>query len=545
MDQTIYYVCKYTPVELLAGLGYQTERLDPMPASFACAEACSHPNLCGFGKAVLEEVLQKDIKRLFLVDCCDVCRRIYDVLKEKGDMEFLYLMGLPHKNGKAETNILTQELRKIKTGKEFDEVKALKEWEKNAVPDHRQYPPASYITLSGAHGGTLLKTMLEEHIALPVVDETCTGERKLEGSRDLWNLNEYAGSLLNQKSPCMRMQFRKNASVTDAAGIILHTVKFCDYYGFQYHNLREKKDRKLLKIETDCSMQSKGQIATRLDAFAETLGQKPRRKVLNEFRNVAGIDSGSSSTDVVILDRDLHIVASSILPTGAGAASGAEKALEEALDQAGIQKNDLDRIVTTGYGRDTIGISDKAITEITCHAKGAFFLDPDVRTIIDIGGQDSKVICVDETGTVINFVMNDKCAAGTGRFLEMMARTMQMSLEEMSRRGLKWKNDVTISSMCTVFAESEVVSLIAENAMPEDIIHGLNESVAGKTMSLVRRAGGKPAYMITGGVASNMGVVEGLEKKLGERIYVSDCAQLCGVLGAALIAAENIGRDYE
>ena len=195
--------------------------------------------------------------------------------------------------------------------------------------------------------------------------------------------------------------------------------------------------------------------------------------------------------------------------------------------------------MTTGYGRDTIGISDKAITEITCHAKGAFFLNPDVRTIIDIGGQDSKVICVDEGGTVTNFVMNDKCAAGTGRFLEMMARTMQMSLDEMSRRGLKWKNDVTISSMCTVFAESEVVSLIAENTMPEDIIHGLNESVAGKTMSLVKRAGGKPAYMITGGVAANMGVVKALEKKLGERVFVSDYSQLCGALGAALLAADN------
>ena len=159
--------------------------------------------------------------------------------------------------------------------------------------------------------------------------------------------------------------------------------------------------------------------------------------------------------------------------------------------------------------------------------------------MIDIGGQDSKVIRLDENGAVTNFVMNDKCAAGTGRFLEMMARTMEMSMEEMSRKGLDWKQDVQISSMCTVFAESEVVSLIARNRDPADIIHGLNQSIAGRTAALVKRVGGEPGYMMTGGVARNRGVVEVLEKKLGEKIVVSEYAQRAGAIGAALFARES------
>ena len=251
-----------------------------------------------------------------------------------------------------------------------------------------------------------------------------------------------------------------------------------------------------------------------------------------------GIDSGSTSTDVAILDKDKNLVAGVILPTGAGAAAGADRALEAALEQAGLTKEDIAATVTTGYGRSAIQLGDKSITEITCHARGAFFLDPSVRTIIDIGGQDSKVIRIDDQGNVVNFVMNDKCAAGTGRFLELMARTLELSMDEMSTAGLDWKEEITISSMCTVFAESEVVSLIAQNKRQADIIHGLNQSVASKTCALCRRIGGEPNYMMTGGVSKNKGVVEAIQKQLGVRLVISDRAQLNGALGAALFALE-------
>ena len=343
MDNTIYCVCKYTPMEIFAGFDLPVERLDPAPANFECAESCTHPNLCGYGKALIEEVAKRDIRRLILVDCCDVCRRIYDVFRQQGNMEFLFLLSLPHTNNAASVALLERDLKRLQ--------------------------------------GELSK-----------------------------------------------------------------------------------------------------------------------------------LTGGSFDPD---------------------------KALAAALKAANLTLEDIDVVVTTGYGRETIGLSDASATEITCHAKGAHFLFPQARTVIDIGGQDSKVIRIDERGNVVNFVMNDKCAAGTGRFLDMMAKTLELTLPEMSELGLAWKNEVTISSMCTVFAESEVVSLVADNTAPEDIIHGLNASVAGKTASLVKRLGGEPAYIMTGGVAQNKGVVKELSDKLEAEVHVPQEAQLCGAIGAALLAFEE------
>ena len=159
---------------------------------------------------------------------------------------------------------------------------------------------------------------------------------------------------------------------------------------------------------------------------------------------------------------------------------------------------------------------------------------------MDIGGQDSKVICLDGAGNVSNFVMNDKCAAGTGRFLELMARTLELELDEMAELGLSWERELTISSMCTVFAESEVVSLIADNHAAADIVHGLNQSVAAKTAALASRAGAKGPYMMTGGVARNRGVVKALEERLGAPLWTAPDPDLCGALGAALFALDSV-----
>ena len=346
--------------------------------------------------------------------------------------------------------------------------------------------------------------------------------------------------------PCMRMMDNTGRKQLyndeNLKGIIYHTVKFCDFYSFEYADIKQHAALPLLKIESDYTVQSSGQLLTRLEAFAESIAPEQmegkERKMGKGF--VAGIDSGSTSTDVVILDKDKKIVTGIILPTGAGAAIGAERALEQALHSAKLAREDIDALVTTGYGRTAIQSGDKSITEITCHARGAHYLDPDVRTVIDIGGQDSKVIRLDETGSVVNFVMNDKCAAGTGRFLEMMARTMEMSLDQMSVTGLHYKEDITISSMCTVFAESEVVSLIAQNKAPDDIVHGLNKAVAAKTAALAKRVGGEEKYMMTGGVSKNQGLVQTLEEKLHTKLVISEKAQLCGALGAALFAADMI-----
>ena len=235
---------------------------------------------------------------------------------------------------------------------------------------------------------------------LRVCNDTCVHDRSVllsaeEGEEDMDALmGSYAKALLEQ-IPCMRMtdvtgrESLRNSK--DLVGIIYHTVKFCDYYGFEYSKLRKNCGVPLLKLESDYTAQSSGQLRTRLEAFAESLSpetavdKKGRGQVKRGY--FVGIDSGSTSTDVAILDQDKHLVAQVILPTGAGAAAGAERAMEAALAQAGLNVGDITATVTTGYGRSAIQLGDKSITEITCHAKGAFFLDPTVRTIIDIGGQ--------------------------------------------------------------------------------------------------------------------------------------------------------------
>ena len=557
MNKT-YYVCKYTPVELLTALGGKCEILNEMPEGFERAEQITHPNICGFGKAVLEEVLAGNIKELVLVNCCDTIRSVYDILEDSGQMDFLYMIDMLHCDIECSRERTAMQLKALASayasykGTTFDKTAFLKAFQ----PKERTQEP--HLAVLGARMGQELFEMTSKSMPLPVVNETCVynrsvGENLPSEDMDFDALMEwYAGELLHQ-IPCMRMmdhagrkQLYQDPSLK---GIIYHTVKFCDFYSFEYADIKGHTDVPLLKIESDFTLQSSGQLSTRLEAFAEsiqpdTLEQtiegdtKGEKKMGKGY--FAGIDSGSTSTDVVILNKEHEIVTSIILPTGAGAAIGADRALAEALKQADLQREDIDALVTTGYGRTAIKSGDKSITEITCHARGAHFLNPEVRTVIDIGGQDSKVIRLDENGAVANFVMNDKCAAGTGRFLEMMARTMEMSLDQMSECGLEFKEDITISSMCTVFAESEVVSLIAQNKATDDIVHGLNKAVAVKTAALTRRVGGEEKFMMTGGVSKNKGLVKTLEEKLGTKLVISDKAQLCGALGAALFAVDMV-----
>ena len=545
-----HYICKYTPVELLRAFGGEVAILNHMPDNFDLSDQVSHPNLCGFGKALLEACMEGQVKELVLVNCCDTIRSAYDVLLESGKLDFIFMLDMLHNTDACSRERTRNELLRLAKaygaykGTAFDEAKFF------AAFEERPRPSEDYISVLGARVGDELFQMMERSMPMPVRNDTCVNNRSVaapeETGMDFDVLMEwYAAALLGQL-PCMRM--------TDTAGrkqlvndphlkaVIYHTVKFCDYYGFEYSHLRRELTQPMLKLESDYTVQSSGQLLTRLEAFAESMSPavqtSERKKKMNGKGLYVGIDSGSTSTDVVILNEEQEIVSQVILPTGAGAAAGADRALEEALRQANLTREDLTAIVTTGYGRTAIQSVDKSITEITCHARGAFFLNPNVRTIIDIGGQDSKVIRIDDTGNVTNFVMNDKCAAGTGRFLELMARTLELSLEQMSEMGLTWKEDITISSMCTVFAESEVVSLIAQDKTAADIIHGLNESVAAKTCALVKRVGGEGDYMMTGGVSKNKGVVDAIERRLGVKLCISDAAQLNGALGAALFAME-------
>jgi predicted CoA-substrate-specific enzyme activase len=252
-----------------------------------------------------------------------------------------------------------------------------------------------------------------------------------------------------------------------------------------------------------------------------------------------GIDVGSVSTKVVILDKKDNKIASYVIaPTGSDGKNAAIKALDDSLKKAGLKDNEIEATVATGYGRINISFADQNITEISCHARGAVSLFPDLKTVIDIGGQDSKVIKLKD-GKPIDFLMNDKCSAGTGRFLEVMARAMEINIEQFAPIFIKTNDKVDITSTCTVFAESEIVSLIGQGVDKNKIIKGLIYSIADKITSMVVRVGLDEPVCMTGGVAKNMGVVKALEENLGIKIIIPDEPQITGALGAAYLA-QNI-----
>ena len=248
-----------------------------------------------------------------------------------------------------------------------------------------------------------------------------------------------------------------------------------------------------------------------------------------------GIDIGSVSTKAVLMDGNT-LLDKEVVFSGYNTAQTALELYNNILHRNGLESIDKQHIAATGYGRKIVGFAGNIITEITCHAKGAYFLNPSIRTVVDIGGQDSKVIALDETGNVRDFIMNDKCAAGTGRFLEVMARALEVDLATFAEISLLSSKPVEISSICTVFAESEVVSSIAKGNNRMDIAAGIHNSVASRVLSMAKRVSIQPEIMMTGGVAKNKAVVRALEKLLGKTIIVNELAQFTGAIGAALIA---------
>jgi (R)-2-hydroxyacyl-CoA dehydratese activating ATPase len=256
----------------------------------------------------------------------------------------------------------------------------------------------------------------------------------------------------------------------------------------------------------------------------------------------AGIDIGSTMTKVVIVDHNETILASVIGPTGAEHRHLGLRLADECIKKAGLVFEQLEFIVATGYGRINVPFADKQVTEITCHGRGIRALFPAARTILDVGGQDSKGIKLNAEGKVVNFIMNDKCAAGTGRFLEVIAETLGVRLQDMGALSLTAKKSVAISSICTVFAEHEVTSRLAEGAAIPDIIAGLHAAIAGRAVGLLRNLGIEKEAAFTGGGAKNIGLVRAVEERVGFPVCVAPEPLLTGALGAALLGKDFIGR---
>jgi predicted CoA-substrate-specific enzyme activase len=252
-----------------------------------------------------------------------------------------------------------------------------------------------------------------------------------------------------------------------------------------------------------------------------------------------GIDIGSLTVKAMLVDGELKRLASGVMPAGYGGQEAAVALVNRLLGECQLATSDVAYSVVTGYGRVRFDSADEELSEISCHARGAFHVCPDARTLIDIGGQDSKAIRLDSKGRVLDFAMNDKCAAGTGRFLEVMAAALDVPIEELGPLACRSEHPVSISSTCTVFAETEAISHIAQGAARQDVAAGLHQAIAGRLLGLAARVGLTPQVVLSGGVALNVGVVAALERLSAQHITVPADPQTIGALGAALYAAQK------
>ena len=587
------YICKYAPIEVFESMGVEMKRIDPQVTNFTQADMKMHPNICSFAKGVLEDVMAGGYEGVILTTCCDSIRRLYDVLKQELPDRFIYILDTPRITKDAGIALYEGRIRKMIeayeafSGKTFEEEKLANILRKKKKEQSislgesgcgedaaseagtgRRAFRRKNIGLIGDRANESIVQILQEKNANLAFDLTCTGLKRKYLLEPEQVLTGYTRGLLSQ-FPCMRMEaasgrdelIERYAGSVD--GVIYHTVQFCDNYSYEYAWLKKRLDRPMLALETDYTKQSYGQILTRIEAFLESLGQAPERtkretshqqdeaaqegertqgKENSGNMYVMGIDSGSTSTNAVIMDGDRKIVASAVVRTGAKSGESAQRILDEVLSEAGLKREDISWIVSTGYGRVSIPFADENVTEISCHGRGAHYFNPAVRTILDIGGQDSKAIRLNEKGEVADFVMNDKCAAGTGRFLEMIARSLEVDVDELGSIALQSKEDIEITSMCSVFAESEVISLIANNREKTDIANGICRAVANKSYSLLKRVGLEAEFMMTGGVAKNAGVVRAVEEKLGTKLYICPEPEIVGAAGAALYALDKVDR---
>jgi (R)-2-hydroxyacyl-CoA dehydratese activating ATPase len=254
----------------------------------------------------------------------------------------------------------------------------------------------------------------------------------------------------------------------------------------------------------------------------------------------AGVDVGSTQTKAVIVDESGDIVGRALIDTGANVIKAAEDSFLLALNEHGIDEEEVEYVVGTGYGRYRVTFGNTQVTEISCHGRGAVHLFPNTRTVVDMGGQDTKAISVSAEGEIIDFCMNDKCAAGTGRFLGAAAAALDIPLGDLGPVSLKSTKPIKISTTCTVFAESEVLAWIGKGKKIEDILWGVHKSIASRSAGLMRRVGVNDEITFTGGVSRNLGMVRALEERLEKPLNISDDCHYMGALGAALFALDHV-----
>lgn len=556
----IVYNCPSVPFEFFHALKVPFKRIEPGAVEFQKL----HPNVCAFCRVSVSSVSPEDV--LIWTDSCDSMRRAYDFLKNRS-----FYLHVPVKNDELAVRSLARQLeelweflkvtfdrdtplsdlekihrwftershqleraleRDLKEAKEIFEELSNQEWigsiERKGIS----------VLLLGSWASDELVDIVEK-VGGYAINATCSGPYGfISGALSSQNVFEsIARRILNKKLPCGRFaasrELEKLIRSFKPDVIVLHTAKFCDFYHFDEQTLR-KLQIPFVTIENDFT-NALEQVRTRIEALLET--KKQRKRTVKTSSYFVGIDSGSTSTKLVVLDENAEILFERVTKTGADPRASARQLLSQALEQLKIP---LEKafVVATGYGRDAIDFAEETATELTCHAIGVNYLHPGVKTIIDVGGQDSKVMRV-ENGKIVDFVMNDKCAAGTGRFLEIVSSILETPLSIMGEESLKAKEQLNISSVCAVFAESEIISLRSKGYSKQDILWAAHNAIARRLATMYERIKGCPPVVLTGGVALNVGLKRALENMLNVELIVPRNPVTTGALGAALLKLQE------
>jgi predicted CoA-substrate-specific enzyme activase len=557
----IYYSCSYIPMEVLLGSDSEFHRITSV-APVSCHElGC---NLCGYAKTVYEKGMELSSgDYLLIADSCDAMRRIGDLLSELSSAR-VFILRLPWKRDADAVEFLSGEIGDLTTFLENSGVAVNLHTGIGRFNDLVDHVLTNEIRVEGADLSRLYLSALDGNKAkidsnlvsggvtdigafdnavekaggIMVSNDTCLGRRPFSSKTadNIEPLTAIAERLLKWRSPCARFSETISASDESADATVFVVPKFCDFFDF----VRPRDNVKTYRVELDFPLNSDGQLTTRIGALME---KNDSRSVLHSEEGTtviyAGVDSGSTTTNGVLIDGKGRIIFSKTVKTGIRASNTAEGLMQEMTEFSRKNGNQIGKCISTGYGRLLVSSASDKITEISCHARGVFELFPEARGIIDIGGQDSKVIRLNSGGNVEDFAMNDKCAAGTGRFLEVMASALEMDTEKMSSLARKSKKDISISSVCTVFAESEVVSLIGMGERIEDISAGLFKAIAKRVGAMYSRLGSPTPLVFTGGVARNAGVVEAMKMLFKTEILIPDVPDIMGAYGAALFARES------
>ena len=581
----IPFFCSYIPAALLEALGHELVDISLFTEETCGLEySCSlHDNLCSYVKYLYRKILSDGAGFDFAVipNTCDAMKKLHGALGFSGRMPS-FLLDIPRRISKGSAVYLATEygslLASLTMGIGVEEVLARLSARHMSLPSRPETissidddgPGVLKIGISGSsYSPSFFRAALARcrgsavflrHCGYGTVSEGVSPRFPFvpAGPASLQELLLQMAETSLRRTVCPRSDrgsltefIEAEIARLDLDGLIFHSLKFCDFYAFEFERLRvrQSEDYPLLYLENDLSINNDEQNRTRIEAFMEKIAsgrkgeQVPRTHAAAKSSTVMamGLDIGSATTKGILVKGGRSIVASVIIPTSINMKDGAAEAMMSLMEQGGVERRDVARIVLTGYGRTAFPEMEQ-ITEITCHALGVHFLRADGCTVIDVGGQDSKAIRIDKDGRVLRFTMNDKCAAGTGKFFESMVRRLNISFEEFSALSLSASEATPISSMCSVFAESEVVSLMARGIPASHITRGLNAAVAARVRGLVGKIQGEGPFVLTGGLARSAGFIRELEAALGAPVAVFHESQLAGAIGAALAASSGEGH---